>query len=167
MNEIAQTGTAKPALYKAFGDKAGLMAEALRTYFVNVGTKSAAALTDQDDLLDALRAHLMATIDGFGAQVRRTGHADKCDRQPDRGRRDPGACRRDLNDQGFRMVRDRMAKAQNESQLGPEADLDALAHHICSQSYGLAVLARAGVPEEDLRRQVDIALAAIPVGRRS
>jgi AcrR family transcriptional regulator len=64
--------------------------------------------------------------------------------------------------QGEERVRERFRAARDEGDLPPGTDPAALARYVFTVAYGVAVQAASGVPREQLRETVEMALRAWP-----
>lgn len=63
---------------------------------------------------------------------------------------------------GEQEIRERFVRAHAEGDLPPDADPATLARYVATVAYGIAVQAATGVPREELRRMIDVALAGWP-----
>jgi len=165
MEEIARSaGVAKPALYQAFGGKDGLMAAALERYIRTRAGPSLAALDAHDRIEAAVRAHLMAIIDGFAGDDTPTGCLMTSCAIEMGGRADGlGGLVARLHQQAVEALRRRLAQAVQAGQLHPDTDVEALALFYRGQAYALGVLSRSGAGRAELEAVAEQAVAALPL----
>lgn len=154
-------GIGRQSLYNTFGDKDQLFEEALERYV----QRTDQMLDDDfgpDSDLETLRAHfhqvVLRVTEGeprrgcllMSTTMARSPHDERIAKLTARAL------------EGMRAAYTRaLRNAQARQQVSAEADVEAVATMLTSQSAGLAVLARGGASVEDLHRAAAAALAAI------
>ncbi len=156
------TGLSRSSLYQRFQDKDGLFREALAAYTARVLQRAGAAA-----VASTARGRLEALLREF---LPKEGRA----------RRPPGcllarSCAEmaDLLPAGRALVLDGLGRqrailvallreAIANGELAPDADVDALSWHFLGVSQALLNLPQAGAKPDELRRMVDVAMAAWP-----
>lgn len=168
----AAMGINKPSLYAAFGDKEALYLKALERYAALGAEQTIRILDAEPDGRRAVEAFLRAMADRItdpalpGGCFVVTGAAD-CG-----GAATPPAVdvalRKALQNSEERL-RARLARAQGDGQLAPDARVDELAAFFTSLLAGLGVLAKSGAERAKLDGAITAAMAAwprVPVPRR-
>jgi AcrR family transcriptional regulator len=149
----AATGMNRPSLSAAFGDKRDLYLKALRNYWdtkfvaideaLGTGTLEEALLRAYDAALSVY----FSDVDGpLGCFVLGTALTEALDDVEVRSIIDTGFRKLDA---GFEA---RFRLARETGELKSSADTDALAVLACATMQTLAIRARAGMPEDELRQ---------------
>jgi AcrR family transcriptional regulator len=157
-------GITRTSMYAAYGNKDELFRRALERYTLGPASYGVRALEEPTARAVAehvLRGAVQATTrpdrpagclcvqgalaTGEGGQAARDALV---------------AWRRD----GEEALRARFARARDEGDLPAGSDPSVLARYISTVVYGMAVQAATGVPREDLRRIIDLALQSWPAG---
>lgn len=164
-------GIASPSLYAAFGSKAALFREAADLYQAKDAAPPTRALDTAPTARAAVEGVLRTNADLFtrrggprGCLLTRAtatcpGDEDEVRRYLDRSLR-----------ARVEVVERRLARALDEGEPLPSADVGEVADHVDTLIQGMAVRAAEGVPRRSLHRTVDLALRAwdalcIPGGR--
>ena len=145
-----------PSLYAAFGDKKRLFLEAVDRYENETGCFARRALTREPTAELAIRRLLLDAVKSFtdpknpkgclialGATNCAIESADIFEALAERRRA------------AEKAVRARIAAGQKAGELADDADVDALTGIVTATRYGLAIMARDGVPRARLMRIVD------------
>jgi len=158
----AATGMNRPSLKAAFGDKHALYLKALRSYWdakfvamrgaLSMGTLEEALLRAYDT---ALSVYFSGDNGPLGCFVLGTALTEALDDAEVRAIIDAGFRKLDV---GFEA---RFRLALETGELKPDADTDALAVLACGTMQTLAIRARAGMPEGELRNVARRAARAI------
>jgi TetR/AcrR family transcriptional regulator, copper-responsive repressor len=168
----AAMGVGKPSLYAAFGDKEALYLKALERYATLGAGQGISILDAEPDGRRAVEAYLRAMAAMLtnpalpGGCFVVNGAAD-CG-----GAATPPAVEAALHkalQNGEERLRARLARAQREGQLAPDARVDELAAFFSSLLAGLGVLAKSGAKRAKLDGAITAAMAAwpqVPVPRR-
>jgi len=157
-------GIAPPSLYAAFGDKQSLFRAVLRRYAEGPGSFVARAL-EAPTARAAVERLLLAAADELTMPGRPPGclaihGALACSD-------DGAAVRADLAAQrqaSEAAIRERLARAKAEGDLGSDADPAALASYVATLFQGMAVQAAGGASREVLRSVAETALAMLRLG---
>lgn len=158
----AATGMNRPSLSAAFGDKHALYLRTLRSYWDAKFVAMDAALSAEaleEALLAAYDSALSVYFSGddgaVGCFVLGTALAEALDDVEVRSVIDAGFRKLDA---GFAA---RFRQAREAGELEPTADTEALAVLACATMQTLAIRARAGMPEDELREIARKAVYAI------
>jgi TetR/AcrR family transcriptional repressor of nem operon len=151
----------RQSLYNAFGDKHALYLKALDRYQRRVSDTMLAELEAPDAGIGALRRWLESSVEALTATGARAGClvVNSLVERPD----DPptvarcGSARRRV----AAAVQAALTRAKSRGEISPERDVEGLTAMIVAHSYGLSVLARAGVPVSDLRAASEALMAVI------
>jgi AcrR family transcriptional regulator len=158
----AAMGINRPSLYATFGNKAALFRTVLDRYAGGPASFAARALElpRAHDVVEALIHGAIELTTGpdtpLGCINVRTAQACGPDAEPARHE----AITRRAADHA--ALRRRLRRAQDEGELPPGADPDALAQFITTFMDGIAVQASGGTSREELRRAAAIALRVWP-----
>jgi AcrR family transcriptional regulator len=158
---MGATRLGKGSLYAAFGDKHGLYLRVLDDYAQRsiAGVRTA---LERSPALEALREHLLAIARGSTAGpscLLASSTAELANVDTDVGQRVEEAFRR-LE----RCFASAVARAQDEGDVAPDADPEALGGLLLAVSRGLEALGHAGTPEASLVRTAEAAIAGLPRG---
>jgi TetR/AcrR family transcriptional repressor of nem operon len=158
---IAGTGQSRGSLYKAFGDKKGLLLTALDLY-INRGLKATAELLSQPGpVKDAIRASLLRYAGLSSGDAGRRGclavaiATEMAAHDADVAERTGGL---------FRRLQQLYAAAIVRGQAGgeiPERDEQAMARFLVCQIQGMGVVGKTGASEADMRAVVDNTMRAL------
>jgi TetR/AcrR family transcriptional regulator, transcriptional repressor for nem operon len=158
---IEGTGQSRGSLYKAFGDKKGLLLAALDLY-ITAGLKATADLLSQPGpVKDAIRASLMryaALSSGAAGQRGCLAVA----MTTEMAARDPDVAER--TGRLFRRLQQLYAAAIVRGQAGgelPERDEQAMARFLVSQIQGMRVVGKTGATEEEMHAVVDTTMRVL------
>jgi len=151
----------RQSLYNTFGDKHALYLKALDRYQQRVSDTMLAALEAPDTGIDALRQWLESNVEALTAPGARAGClvVNSLVERPD----DPpmvarcGSARRRI----AAAVQAVLTRAKLRGEISLERDVEGLTALVVAHSYGLSVLARAGVPGPELRAASEALMAAI------
>lgn len=157
----AAMGINRPSLYGAFGNKEALFGQVLDRYIDGPGGFSAAALAEpraRDVVTRILTGAVELTTDPAHPGCLSVRNAQACgpESQPVR------EMVVDRRTTGLAALRDRLERARAEGDLPASADAAALARYVFTLSDGIAAQAASGATPDDLRKVVDVALAAWP-----
>jgi AcrR family transcriptional regulator len=155
------TGLGKGSLYAAFGDKRGLYLRVLGDYAGQSVTDVGAALeAGAGPALPALRSYLLAMAHGSvggPSCLLASSTAELADADAD-----VGAC----VGQTFAALQASFAaairRAQDEGDLDPSADAEALGGMLLAVARGMEALGHGGASEASLVRTAEAALAGLP-----
>ncbi|WP_205697609.1 TetR/AcrR family transcriptional regulator [Conexibacter sp. SYSU D00693] len=156
---MAATGLGKGSLYAAFGDKHALYLRVLDDYARRNVARVGDAL-ERRPALDALHRHLLAVARGSTSGpscLLASSTAELADVDPDVGRRVEEAFRT-LDGCFARAV----ARAQDEGDVDPAADPEALGGLLLAVARGLEALGHAGASDASLVRTAEAAIGALP-----
>jgi TetR/AcrR family transcriptional repressor of nem operon len=154
------TGLGKGSLYAAFGDKRGLYLRVLAEYAGQGVTDVDAALHRPEPALAALRAYLLDMARGSASGpscllASSTAELAATDA-------DVKAC----VGQTFRALQASLVaavrRAQDEGDVDPAADAEALGGMLLAVARGMEALGHAGTDAEALARTADAAIASLP-----
>ncbi|AIO37991.1 helix-turn-helix transcriptional regulator [Burkholderia sp. AU19243] len=152
---IAGTGLSRGSLYKAFGDKKGLLLAALDLYMAD-GLKATADLLSQPGAVkDAIRQSLLRYARLSVGEAGRRGCLAVA-MTTEMASRDPDVAERTAR--MFRRLQQLYAGAIVRGQASgeiPERDEQALARFLVCQVEGMRVLGKTGVSEADMLALVD------------
>ncbi len=154
-------GLSRSSLYKRFGDKDGLYREVLAVYTDRVLQRM------ENIQADSKRAQLEALLVEFVPKNVGTAKpagcmlARACSEMTDLPEAGQTVAREGLTRQRAILSRILNAGAAN-GELGPAADLDALAWHFLGVLQAILNLPQAGATAADLRRMVAAAMASWP-----
>ena len=152
---IAGTGLSRGSLYKAFGDKKGLLLAALDLYMAD-GLKATADLLSQPGAVkDAIRQSLLRYARLSVGEAGRRGCLAVA-MTTEMASRDPDVAERTAR--MFRRLQQLYAGAIGRGQASgeiPERDEQALARFLVCQVEGMRVLGKTGVSEADMLALVD------------
>lgn len=159
---VAATGMNRPSLNAAFGDKRALYLKTLRGYwdakFVAMNEALGAGSLEEGLLRvydSALSVYFSGNDGPVGCFVLGTALTEALN----------DAEIRAIIDAGFRKLdagfEERFRQARDRGELTPDADTHALAVLACATMQSLAIRARAGVPEDELRLIAQRAARAI------
>jgi TetR/AcrR family transcriptional regulator, copper-responsive repressor len=154
------------SIYAAFGSKAGLFEEAVRTYAerYRVIYQDACAQPDFADTLDQL---FHRSVEEFtqpnsghpGCLVSSAAMTDRPDAIDTRAYLD------DLYASNERLLHKRIEQAQNDGQIPKRTDPATLAASLQTLWHGLSVQSNQGLGRNDLLRIADLVVSALPGGR--
>jgi TetR/AcrR family transcriptional repressor of nem operon len=152
---IAGTGQSRGSLYKAFGDKKGLLLAGLDLYITG-GLKATADLLSQPGpVKDAIRASLLRYAALSSGDAGRRGCLAVA-MATEMATRDPDIAER--TERLFRRLQQLYAAAIVRGQAGgelPERDEQALARFLVCQIQGMRVVGKTGASEADMLGVVD------------
>lgn len=155
-------GVERPALYAAFGNKEALFLKALDRYYtryLNFFPQSLQLPTSREVVAHILN-HAVELNTRFpehsGCLGVHGALAGADDAQPVR------EALFAAREQGERLLRERLQKAQQEGDLPAEADCTTLAAYVCAVIHGMAVQAKAGFSREKLQGIADFVVASWP-----
>ena len=157
----AAMGIAKTSMYAAFGDKRDLFGKVLERYF-------AAEMAYVDDALDQPTARdvVASLLSGTVEAITRPGRPPGCltiqsalATGPQNAEISQMLAR--ARDDGERALRDRLQRAVDEHDLGPDVDPGALANYVMALLAGLAVRAGDGATRAELARGAELARATL------
>jgi AcrR family transcriptional regulator len=155
-------GITRTSMYAAFGSKAELFHRAVERYAAGPGSYAAAAR-------EKATAREVATtfLHGAAETTTRPGLPSGCLSVQGALAVSPGddairASLADWREAEIVLLRDRLARAQDEEDLPTSADPSVLARFLMTVSNGIAVQAAGGAGREDLRQVADTALRAWP-----
>ncbi|WP_028922779.1 TetR/AcrR family transcriptional regulator [Pseudonocardia acaciae] len=156
-------GINRPSLYGAFGNKEALFRRVLDRYIDGPGGFAAAALAEpraRDVVERILTGAVGLTTDSGHPGCLSVHNVQACgtDCEPVR------KAVVDRRTAAWAALRERLERARDERDLPRDADPAALARYVLTVSDGIATQAASGATPDDLRRVVDIALAAWPYG---
>jgi AcrR family transcriptional regulator len=154
------TGLGKGSLYAAFGDKRGLYLRVLGDYAGQSVTDVHAALEGPDPALAALRSYLLAMAHGSVGGPSCLLASSTAERAGTDAA--VGTC----VGQTFAALQASFAaavrRAQDEGDLDPSADPEALGGMLLAVARGMEALGHGGASEESLVRTAEAALAGLP-----
>ncbi|MFF8589690.1 TetR/AcrR family transcriptional regulator [Streptomyces althioticus] len=147
----AATGLSTSSLYAAFGSKAGLFEEAVRTYAERYREIYALAVAEED-VHTVLERILVESVDEFcrpsdthpGCLLSSAVMTDSTDTL------DAGAYFAELQTSNERILRERIERALKQGDLAAGVDAEVVAGLVQSVWHGLSVRSRLGAPREDL-----------------
>lgn len=155
-------GVERPALYAAFGNKEALFLKALDRYYtryLNFFPQSLQLPTSREVVAHILN-HAVELNTRFpehsGCLGVHGALAGADDAQPVR------EALFAAREQGERLLRERLQKAQQEGDLPAEVDCTTLAAYVCAVIHGMAVQAKAGFSREKLQGIADFVVASWP-----
>lgn len=158
---IEGTGLSRGSLYKAFGDKKGLLLAALDLYMDKGLQATADLLSRQGSAREAIRASLMRLADLSSGDAGRRGCLIVA-MATEVGTHDP-----DIAERTGRMFRrlqqlyaQAIARGQASGEIAPR-DPQVLAHFLVCQLQGMRVLGKTGVPEAEMVAIVDTAMGLL------
>lgn len=156
------------SIYAAFGSKAGLFEEAVRTYAerYRIIYQDACAQPDFSDTLDQL---FRRSVEEFtqpnsghpGCLVSSAAMTDSPETIDTRAYLD------DLYASNQRLLHKRIGQAQNDGQVPKGTDPATLAASLQTLWHGLSVQSNQGLGRNDLLRIADLVVSALPGGRAS
>jgi AcrR family transcriptional regulator len=155
-------GITRTSMYAAYGNKEELFRKALERYTLGPASYGARALAEP-----TARAVAEHVLHGAVQATTRPDRPAGClcvqgalaTGEGGRAAHDAlVAWRRD----GEEALRARFARAHDEGDLPADSDPSLLARYVSTVAYGIAVQAATGVPREDLRRIIDLALQSWP-----
>ncbi|MCW2986695.1 MAG: TetR/AcrR family transcriptional regulator [Conexibacter sp.] len=154
------TGLGKGSLYAAFGDKRGLYLRVLGDYSGQSIADVRAALEGPGPGFPALRAYLLAMAHGsvggpsclLASSTAELAGSD----------RDVGACVSETFTALQGSFTAAVRRAQDEGDVDPAADPEALGGLLLAVARGIEALGHAGTPEDSLVRTAEAALAGVP-----
>ncbi len=155
-------GVERPALYAAFGNKEALFLKALDRYYaryLNFFPQSLQLPTSREVVAHILN-HAVELNTRFpehrGCLAVHGALAGADDAQPVR------EALFAAREQGERLLRERLQKAQQEEEFPPQVDCTTLAAYVCAVIHGMAVQAKAGFSREKLQGIADFVVASWP-----
>jgi TetR/AcrR family transcriptional regulator, transcriptional repressor for nem operon len=156
----AHLGLGRQSLYNTFGDKRALYLKALDLYQRQATDGMVAMLEAPDAGLDAVERWLAAnaatvTVPGAPGCFTVNSIIERPDDAPTAARCTRG--RECLT----AAVRAALSRAQAKGEIPAERDLDGLVGLLVAHVYGLAVLARAGATERELRAASEALMAVV------
>nr|WP_314545421.1 TetR/AcrR family transcriptional regulator [uncultured Massilia sp.] len=158
---IEGTGLSRGSLYKAFGDKKGLLLTALDLYMAQ-GLKATADLLSQPGpVKDAVRASLLRYAGLSAGEAGRRGCLVVA-MATEMAAHDPDIAQR--TGRMFRRLQQLYAAAIVRGQANgeiPERDEQALARFLVAQVQGMRVLGKTGMAEADAVAMVDTAMLVL------
>jgi AcrR family transcriptional regulator len=145
-----------PSLYAAFGDKKRLFLEAVERYEQETGCFARRALTSEPTAELAIRRLLLDAAKSFTDPKNPKGclialGATNCAIEST----DVSEALSERRRTAEKAVRARIAAGQKAGELADDADVDALTGIVTATRYGLAIMARDGVPRARLIRIVE------------
>lgn len=155
---IEGTGLSRGSLYKAFGDKKGLLLAALDLYMDKGLQATADLLSRQGSAREAIRASLMRLAALSSGDAGRRGCLIVA-MATEVGTHDPDIAER--TGRMFHRLQQLYAEAIARGQASGEIarrDPQVLAHFLVCQIQGMRVLGKTGVGETDMTALVDIAM---------
>ena len=155
-------GITRTSMYAAFGNKEELFRRALERYTLGPAGYGVRALQEP-----TARAVAEQVLHGaVQATTRPEGPAGCLCVQGALATGDGGQAAHDAlvawRRDGEEALRARLARARDEGDLPAGSDPSLLARYLSTVVYGIAVQAATGVPREDLRRIIDVALQSWP-----
>ncbi|MCI1032104.1 TetR/AcrR family transcriptional regulator [Raoultella terrigena] len=158
---IAGTGLSRGSLYKAFGDKKGLLLAALDLYTADGLKATADILSQSGSVAEAIRASLLRyAVLSSGEKGRRGCLVVSL--TTEMAARDEQVAER--TGRMFRRLQQLYAAAIVRGQIGgelPECDEQAAARFLVCQIEGMRVLGKTGAREEEMRAVVDCTMRVI------
>ncbi|BCB77482.1 TetR/AcrR family transcriptional regulator [Phytohabitans flavus] len=157
----AAMGINRPSLYGAFGNKEALFRRVLDRYVDGPGGYSAAALAEpraRDVVARILGGAVELTTDSGHPGCLSVRNAQACGPECEQVRRAVV----DRRNAGLAALRARLERARDEGDLPPGADPAALARYVFTVSDGIASQAASDATADELRKVVDLVLAAWP-----
>ncbi len=155
---IEGTGLSRGSLYKAFGDKKGLLLAALDLYMDKGLQATADLLSRQGSAREAIRASLMRLADLSSGEAGRRGCLIVA-MATEVGTHDPDIAER--TGRMFRRLQQLYAEAIARGQPGGEIarrDPQVLANFLVCQIQGMRVLGKTGVSKADMTALVDTSM---------
>jgi len=147
----AHLGLGRQSLYNTFGDKRELYLKALDLYQRQANGQMLAMLEAPDAGLDALERWLAANTAAVTAPGRPAGcfAVNSIVERPDDA---PTAARCTRGRECLTVaIRAALSRAQAKGEIAAERDVEGLVGLVVAHVYGLAVLARSGATERELR----------------
>lgn len=158
---IERTGLSRGSLYKAFGDKKGLLLAALDVYMAR-GLKDTSDLLSQPGAVkDAIRASLLRYARLSSGEAGRRGCLVVA-MATEMAAHDPEIAER--TGRMFRRLQQLYAAAIVRGQARgeiPERDEQALARFLVGQAQGMRVLGKTGMTEADMAAMVDTTMLVL------
>jgi TetR/AcrR family transcriptional repressor of nem operon len=157
----AHLGLGRQSLYNAFGDKRELYLKALDLYQHQATGQMLAMLEGSDAGLDALERWLAANAATVTAPGRPAGcfAVNSIVERPDDA---PTASRCTQGRECLTAaVREVLSRAQAKGEIPAERDVEGLVGLVVAHVYGLAVLARSGATERELRAASEALMAVV------
>jgi AcrR family transcriptional regulator len=157
----------RPSLYAAFGDKASLFHKAIDRY-VEIQARHVRAALEEPTAREVVQKLWSGSI----ALVRNPRNPKGCFLVQgalacsDAGQSLQKAMAQQRNN-GESALRKRFERAVEEGDLPKDADAASLARYVTTVSYGMAIQATGGASAEELTSAAEIALRAIPGGRKA
>jgi len=156
------TGLSKPSLYSAFGGKAELFRRAFERYWLRLANFVGEPLSEP-----SARVGIEKLLHGLVDYQTQPGLPHGCLAVHGSlvGSDTSSPIRADLNARRGTtqaMVRKRLLRAQADSEIANNIDVDDLASYIATLIQGLAVQAAGGASREQLHRVIEIAMRAWP-----
>ena len=154
-------GLGRQSLYNTFGDKRELYLKALDLYQRQATDGMVAMLQAPDAGLDALERWLAASAATVAVPGGPDGvlHRKQHRRAP--GRRSHGCPLHPWPRMPHAAIRKVLSQAQAKGEIPAERDVEGLVGLVVAHVYGLAVLARAGTTERELRAASEALMAVV------
>ncbi|MBL0940885.1 MAG: TetR/AcrR family transcriptional regulator [Gemmatimonadaceae bacterium] len=158
----AATGLGRQSLYSAFGDKHALFLKALERYATYGDLQTPAAAYNSHAPLVQLKCMLRSTID-FATSPDAPGACLMVQAMLEFGENDPAvqSCCKANNSRVETWVGRLIAEATANKTLAPSLNPLAVTTLVMAQYYAIPVMARAGVPGDQLRSSVDLLMQQI------
>lgn len=153
-------GIGSPSLYAAFGSKEALFVEAMEYYFANFGHLVWGRFMTAPTAREAAYHLLMdsaAVLTGGVADIP-AGCMVTLSQVGSEGYVELGEMVRKGRAQTVERLRARLDKAVGEGELPASVDIGALARFIQTNQYGMSILARDGVPREELEAVAEVGM---------
>ncbi len=149
------TGLGRSSFYAAFGDKQGLYLGALEKYEGAAIARISLALSSRDSALDGIAAFVDRIIDDIVAGPGRRGcFIGNCAAELARQDRTVAARVRRSMDRIQTTFRNALSQAKLAGELGPRADVDALAAFLMSSIQGLRLVGKAN-PDRAVLKNIE------------
>ncbi|QAY76497.1 TetR/AcrR family transcriptional regulator [Sphingosinicella sp. BN140058] len=153
-------GIGSPSLYAAFGSKEALYAEALRHYAESYDGLVWARFRNAETARAAVRAFLFDSAAALTGSVADNplGCMVTLSAVGSEGYQHLGETVREARSVTLERLESRLARAVEEGELAPSADLRALARFVQAVQSGMSILARDGADRAELEAVADTAM---------
>ena len=158
---VQATGLNRYAIYNRFGGKREMLLQALEG-FVNQ-RRTAFMAQFQDDSMRPLQA-IRQIFTGFIEEILQTGNGClMCNTVSEIAPKDPDIAEvcRGYQEQFVAMLMPVLKQAQSAGEIRPELESRAVANTLLIFKIGLATMAKAGAPQEQLVNALDLQIAAL------
>lgn len=168
LDEISDvTGMGRPSLYQAFGNKHDMYQLALTGFVGDVSERALAALNDNTDIADALREFYGQIIELYCREASGMGCMLFCTTVSETSNHpELRTVLKAVIDQIHMALTARLASATADGQIAAEADIHALATLAQGLLQHLAIRARAGEGETELKSIAGLSVNALLAGAR-